>query len=542
MDLSILIPARNEEFLAKTIEDILESTRANTEIIVVCDGNWPNPPIKDYPNVTLIHHSQSIGQRAATNEAAKLSKAKFIMKCDAHCSFAKGFDVSLMEDCEYDWTIIPQMRNLHVFDWECKNCNHRFYQGPYPEQCKKCKGVDFERVIVWKPRNHTRNCFMRFDEELHFQYWREYKKRPEAKGDLVETMSFIGACFLMHKDRYWELDGLDENHGSWGQMGTEIACKSWLSGGKLICSKKTWFAHMFRTQKGFSFPYPNPGVKKAREYSQWLWKGDNWPKAKYPLSWLIEKFDPVPDWSKSKGLVYYTDNKLDEDISNTVQSQIEHCANGHQIISVSLEPISFGENIFLKSKRGILTMFEQILTGLENSTADIVFLIEHDVLYHPSHFEFNPLKKNVFYYNENTWKVNSDTGQGLFYFCKQTSGLCAYRKLLIEHYRKRVERIKTDGKYSYSIGFEPGCHSFPRGIDNYKADKWMSEFPNIDIRHNHNLTKSRWSQDEFRNKKYCQGWQMADEIPGWGITKNRFDDFLSEVKNGQLQMSKLQVV
>ena len=35
--LSILIPSRNEMFLAKTIENILENIEAETEIIVVLD-------------------------------------------------------------------------------------------------------------------------------------------------------------------------------------------------------------------------------------------------------------------------------------------------------------------------------------------------------------------------------------------------------------------------------------------------------------------------------------------------------------------------
>jgi hypothetical protein len=112
-------------------------------------------------------------------------------------------------------------------------------------------------------------------------------------------MSLIGACFFMHRDRYWELDGLDEKHGSWGQVGTEVACKAWLSGGKLLTSKKTWFSHMFRTNsKGFSFPYEITGkdISKARRYSRYLWLEGNWPKAKYPLSWLVDKFKPVPDW------------------------------------------------------------------------------------------------------------------------------------------------------------------------------------------------------------------------------------------------------
>jgi len=57
----------------------------------------------------------------------------------------------------------------------------------------------------------------------------------------------------------------------------------------------------------------------------------------------------------------------------------------------------------------------------------------------------------------------------------------------------------------------------------------MSEQPNIDIRHKGNLTPSRWSRDKFRNQKYCQGWTEANEVPGWGVTFGRFDEFLSEV-------------
>ena len=44
-DLSVLIAARNEEFLNRTVEDVLAKKRGNTEVIVVCDGNWPIPPL-----------------------------------------------------------------------------------------------------------------------------------------------------------------------------------------------------------------------------------------------------------------------------------------------------------------------------------------------------------------------------------------------------------------------------------------------------------------------------------------------------------------
>lgn len=299
MDLSILIPARNEVWLAKTIDNILENIEGDTEIIAILDGYWSEPVIKDHPRVNLIHHSKPVGQRKATNEAARLSESKFIMKCDAHCAFDKGFDVKLMADCEYDWTVIPRMYNLHAFDWKCLKCGFQWYMGPDPTKCEKCDNTtSFEKIVYWKPRNRTRSDFMRFDKDLHFQYWRQYERRPQAQGDICETMSLLGACWIMHRNRFFDLEGLDEEHGSWGQMGTELACKSWLSGGKLMVNKKTWFSHLFRTRPGFSFPYhiQNSEISRARVYSRHLWLEGGWMKAIHPISWLINKFSPVPGW------------------------------------------------------------------------------------------------------------------------------------------------------------------------------------------------------------------------------------------------------
>jgi glycosyltransferase involved in cell wall biosynthesis len=533
-DLSIVIPARNEMFLAKTIENILENKRGDTEVIAIMDGYLTDPPIKDHDDVHVIYHSESIGQRAATNEGVRMSDAKYVMKADGHCAFDEGFDVKLMKDIEYDWTVIPRMYNLHAFDWKCTLCGNRTYQGPYPKICEKdgCSGVDFEREIVWEPRKSRKTDHARFDNTLRFKYWGSYGKRQEVidQGAIKDTMCFVGACFMMHRDRYWELEGLDEKHGSWGQMGVEISCKTWLSGGRLCTNTNTWFSHMFRTQADFSFPYPNPGISKARRYSRKLWFDNTWPKAIHDLSWLVDKFSPVPDWMESKGIVYYTDNRPEEKIIKPAQSQLKKAAQQIPITSVSLLPMDFGENITLGYERGILTMFKQILAGLEASDADIIFLCEHDILYHPTHFDFVPPSTETFYYNENTWKVDADTGQALFYWTKQTSGCCASRTLLLDHYRKRVKRVEKEGKYDRAIGFEPGCHTFPRGIDEFRAKRYMSEFPNIDLRHGKNLTKSRWSKDQFRSQKHCKGWTMADEVEGWGVTKGRMEEFLKALE------------
>ena len=300
-DLSIIIPARNEMFLARTIEDIIEHKRGKTEVIAVCDGAWAEPGIKDHPDVKIIYLSEAIGQRAATNLGVKLSKAKYVAKCDAHVSFSEGFDVALMADMQDDWIAAPTMRNLWAFDWKCYDCGLRTYQGPTPEKCKQCgKSGNIKRKMVWIAKSSPQSNSFCFDSEPHFQYFREFNKRPEGQGDLTESMSLQGSFFLCTRDKYWELEVCDERFGSWGSMGIEIAAKFWLSGGKVMINHKCYYGHMFRTQGGdFSFPYPQHQSKviKAKTHARNLFLGNRWDKQIYPTSWLVEKFWPVPGWT-----------------------------------------------------------------------------------------------------------------------------------------------------------------------------------------------------------------------------------------------------
>ena len=539
-DLSVIIPSRNEEFLSRTVEGVLDKKRGKTEVIVIMDGSWANPPLKDHPDVTIVYHKKSIGQRAAVNEGVKLSKAKFILKLDGHCIMDEGFDVKLMANIEHDWVVIPAQYNLHSFNWRCKKCGNEWYQGRTPKKCympgesrgenKKCDSKEFQRVMVWKPRFNRRSEHWRFDSDLHFQYWGSFKKREEAKPTISPTMSCLGACWFLYRDRYWELDGLEEEWGSWGQMGTELGAKSWLSGGKMMVNKNTWFAHMFRTQGGdFGFPYPQSGnqIAHARKRSKQFFKEGGWDKAIHDMDWLINRFAPVPGWeNKQKGIIYYTDNQLNLKIAHAVQKQLNSI--GYKIVSSSLKKMDFGvKNVRLKRERGYLTMFKQILGALKALDTEFVFYCEHDVLYHPTHFNFTPKDKNVWYYNNNVVKVDKETGKTLKTDdCKQVSGICVNRDTAIKHYTKRVEVVEKylkdhgeEGLNSFirKIGFEPGTHNRAERIDDATSEVWNSKYPNVDIRHEGNLTATRWSKDKFRNQKFTKGWTEGtiDSIPGW---------------------------
>lgn len=557
--LSIVIPARNEMFLKRTVEEIIKNMRGDkTEIIAICDGNWPDPPLDDHPKVTLIHHSVSVGQRAAANEAAKLSRAKYIMKVDAHCSFDEGFDVKMMSMMQDNWTVVPIMRNLHAFDWRCNKCGDTRYQGPTPTNCPKCDNtIDFEKDIKWIGKGNPQSTSYCFDPEPHFQYFVDFKSRPEYKESrnktsMTETMSLQGSCFMCTRDKWFELELCDETFGSWGSQGIEVAVKTWLSGGRVLCNHTTWYSHMFRTQGGdFGFPWPCSGrqVSHAKKYAKDLFFNNKWPKAIYPLSWLIEKFWPVQGWKQEDldalksveiprveakvptiGILYYTDNRLDEKIMATCREQLVKAAKGKKIVSVSLQPIDFGENLVLPLERGHLTMFKQILAGLEKLDTDVVYMCEHDVIYPEEHFEFVPPKQDVYYYDENWWKVRNTDGQALFFRAKQLSGCCAYRELLINHYKLRIERVEREGSYNRSMGFEPGCHWPPKGIDFSKAEAWWAKKPHVDIRHENTITPGRFRPEQYRNPNSILEWKLSDEVPGWGRTKDRFQEFLDDLK------------
>jgi hypothetical protein len=67
----------------------------------------------------------------------------------------------------------------------------------------------------------------------------------------------------------------------------------------VIINKKTWYAHLFRTQGGdFSFPYKHKesDIEKTRQYFRDIFLEDKWPKAKLKLSDVLDRFRPVPEW------------------------------------------------------------------------------------------------------------------------------------------------------------------------------------------------------------------------------------------------------
>lgn len=264
LELSILIPARNEKYLQKTIDDILEHSEAQIEILIGLDGEMSHINYPLSKNVHVISDYPSIGQRAMTNRLASLAKGKYLMKTDAHCSFGPGFDRIMLRDTQEDVILSPYMLVLDAENW--------------------------------RVRTDKRSSNFYFDRDLVMQYG------IESVDTIVESMCLQGSCWMILKEKYWELELGDEQFTSWGSQGPELGLKAWLSGNRCLTTKNTYYAHMFRTTDT-DFPYDrglNPG-KVANDHLKQIFLNDRWPRAVYKLDWLIDKFNKPGNWGYAHG-------------------------------------------------------------------------------------------------------------------------------------------------------------------------------------------------------------------------------------------------
>jgi len=223
-----------------------------------------------------------------------------------------------------------------------------------------------------------------------------------------------------------------------------------------------------------------------------------------------------------RAVLYYTCLTHPPAIERACRSQLDVARATLPLVTVSRgAPIDFGDaRLVVEGERSPLTMHRQVLAGLEACDADAVFLCESDVLYHPSHFEFEP-PDGTFVYNVNVWKAFWPDGRAVWTDgLEQVSGLCAGRELLLEFYRAKVAQIEAEG---FDRHYEPGRK---QRVGGRKVADRLSLWPNLDVRHGGTLTRSKRSPEEFRNPRYAAGWREESGAPWWGRTEGCMEELL----------------
>jgi glycosyltransferase involved in cell wall biosynthesis len=279
--LSVIIPSRQPQYLQKTIDDLLVKAEGEIEIIVILDGYWPDPIIRDDARVKILHHGMfhdNYGMRASINKGVAISIGTHILKCDEHTMWDQGYDLKLKADCEDDWVVIPRRYRLDAEEWKI------IEDGRPP--------IDYMQLDYPYKRPYDRTCGLYGAEDRERGY-----QRAEHLIDDVMTMQ--GSAYFMTR-KHWDncIGQLDaEHYGQFNHEAQEISNKTWLSGGRVIVNKKTWYAHLHKGKsgKGYGFTteqYKNHQVskEKARLYAIDYWL--NTKDYKYDFDWLLKKFNP----------------------------------------------------------------------------------------------------------------------------------------------------------------------------------------------------------------------------------------------------------
>lgn len=300
-NLSVIIPSRQPEFLQKTINDLLVKAEGSVEIIVVLDGYWPEPMIKNDPRVKIVHQGtlhNNLGMRAAINTGVSLASGKFIMKVDEHILMSQGYDKRLSQTCQDDWLVVPRRYRLDADNWKIIEdgrppIDYMYVSYPYRKLLDSTSGL--------------------YGAEDRQKYY-------DCKNvEVDDLMTMQGSCWFMKKDYFNKLfpNGMDnDNYGPFNHEAQELSNTVWLSGGRCVVDKAVHYAHLHKGRRGKGYGFSREQYRKfmadkekARRYAidYWLTTKD----FKYDWQWLMEKFDKVPTWPDNWQTQIIEDEKQD---------------------------------------------------------------------------------------------------------------------------------------------------------------------------------------------------------------------------------------
>jgi hypothetical protein len=268
--LSVIIPSRSDKYLQKTTDDLAAKAGGELEIIVVLDGYQPDNftpngktrvfPLPGYP-----------GMRACINYGMSVARGKYLMKLDEHCMLEQDFDIKLKADCLPSWLVIPRRYRLDADNWQV---------------------IDDERPPVDYMTIVNRAGYLHGEID-------NTRARERADIQIDDLMTFQGSCYFLYK-YYWDnlIRPLDDAHyGPFANEAQEIGNKVWLSGGRVVVNKRTWYAHWHRKGNLYHMSHEekkkfDESVQRGRAYCADYWLNNKWRRRIYDYEWLVEKFAP----------------------------------------------------------------------------------------------------------------------------------------------------------------------------------------------------------------------------------------------------------
>jgi hypothetical protein len=267
---SVVLPAREEPFLQRTVDDLFAKAAGDIEVIAVLDG-WSSvpPPLKTHPKLRIIQWATVRGLRPAINAGMAMATGEYVMKLDAHCAVSPGFDEVLQRACDDNCIVVPTKYSLQTETWGPRGDPWQHFYLTYP----------------WSLEiNHVGLQDKVCSRAVHARYAHE--------TPLAEIVTFQGSAWLMRKT-HWDkrIGPMDAEHYYYAQEPTEIGCRTWLGSGRVLVHKEAWYAHLWKgsgNRRGF--PRMKLPWARAHAWSADYWFHDRWRERVHDFKFIVEKF------------------------------------------------------------------------------------------------------------------------------------------------------------------------------------------------------------------------------------------------------------
>lgn len=279
--LTVILPAKSEIFLKKTIEECINKAKSNVEVLAILDGyDIPDEEVVKDSRVRYIKRpfkTFDLTKRQCINEAVEQASYDYVMALDAHCMLGEGYDLTILENTLENEVTILRREVLDAKEWKLYRA-----EGRPP--------IDYE-YFMWQ--YFLKGLKGEEKGGLHSYRWDD---RTRERINILKdpTLSFQASQWATTKKWYKEIGLMQvEGYTGWGAEANEILLKSLQHGGNCYTLKQNYFCHLHKGRTyGRMYNVPLGGIHAADFYSFDQFVNKN----RKIFVDLIERFWPIPNW------------------------------------------------------------------------------------------------------------------------------------------------------------------------------------------------------------------------------------------------------
>lgn len=210
-------------------------------------------------------------------------------------------------------------------------------------------------------------------------------------------------------------------------------------------------------------------------------------------------------------IIFLTVNKVPKGWAEYQKEVLLKAAGKFPIITISREPLDWGQNLIQDGPISSANIYRQILRGAKIAATPYIAIAEDDVLYNSEHFgNFRP-PSDSFAYNMTRWGIFT-WGEPTYFWKNRLSNaaMVAPRELTIEALEERF--VKHPGDSSTGQDGELGKNRIEKNLEltPRKYVEFYTTVPIVYFNHEYSIDPLERTQRKRR------GMIRAFDIPLWG--------------------------